>query len=184
MDPFNALSTTVATRKIPLLKEAPPAKVMSCALVTSTDLEMDLDDTKEVTRGADTPSVKMAGRSAMVWGHSVPRDEGRPTPAHQSCPCTRGHGTHLARAPSPRPMIAKEHRSVTPIHPTSGILKLRKATIQYQLVVPSNRSDDNLSLVKHDARVDLTPAARGSSTPRSLPSCQTRLRRVCHSTLC
>jgi hypothetical protein len=34
MDPFNALSTTAATRKIILLKEAPPTKAMSYALVT------------------------------------------------------------------------------------------------------------------------------------------------------
>jgi hypothetical protein len=79
MDPFNALSTAATARKIPLLKEAPPAKVMSCALVASTDLEKDLDAAKEVTRGADVPSVKMAGRSAnspsqpaTVCGHSPP----------------------------------------------------------------------------------------------------------------
>jgi hypothetical protein len=62
MDPFNALSTVVAARKIQPLKEAPPTKVMSCALVTSTDLEKDLDAAKEVTDGAGAPSTKMAGR--------------------------------------------------------------------------------------------------------------------------
>jgi hypothetical protein len=38
MDPYNAQSTTAAARKIPPLKEASLAKVMSCALITSTDL--------------------------------------------------------------------------------------------------------------------------------------------------
>jgi hypothetical protein len=66
MDPFNALSTTATVRKIPPLKEAPPAKVMSRA---STDLEKDLDATKEVTGGAGVPSVKMADWSAShgLW---------------------------------------------------------------------------------------------------------------------
>jgi hypothetical protein len=56
MDPFNALSTVAAARKIPQLKEAPPTKVMSCALVTSTDLEKTLDAEKEVIGGAGAPS--------------------------------------------------------------------------------------------------------------------------------
>jgi hypothetical protein len=43
MNPFNALSTAAAARKIPPLKEAPPAKVMSCALVALADVEKDLD---------------------------------------------------------------------------------------------------------------------------------------------
>jgi hypothetical protein len=79
MGPFNALSTAAAAKKIPPLKEAPPAKVMSCALVASTDLEKDLDAVKEVTRGVGAPSVKMVGRladspgqSAMVCGHLTP----------------------------------------------------------------------------------------------------------------
>jgi hypothetical protein len=38
-----------------------------------------------------------------------------------------------------------------------GILTLRKVTIRRQLVVPSNSNDDDLSLVKHDAQVDLNP---------------------------
>jgi hypothetical protein len=58
----------------------------------------------------------------------------------------------------PRPMIGKEHRSVTPTRPTTGILTLRKVTIRHQLVVPSSSSDDDLSLVKHDARVDHNPS--------------------------
>jgi hypothetical protein len=39
--------------------------------------------------------------------------------------------------------------------PTTGILTLRKVTIRSQLVVPLSNSDDDLPLVKHDARVDL-----------------------------
>jgi hypothetical protein len=66
MDPFNPLSTAAIARKIPPLKEAPPTKVMLCALVTSTDLEKDLDAIKEVTGGADAPSAKMAGRPWFV----------------------------------------------------------------------------------------------------------------------
>jgi hypothetical protein len=71
MDPFSALSTTNATRKIPLLKEAPHAKVMSCALVASTDLEKTLDDMKEVTGGADVPSAKMADQLPWLAGHGL-----------------------------------------------------------------------------------------------------------------
>jgi hypothetical protein len=65
MDPFNALSTATAVRK-----EAPPAKVMSCALVTSTNLEKTLDAAKEVTEGAGGPSAKMAGRPWLVANRS------------------------------------------------------------------------------------------------------------------
>jgi hypothetical protein len=79
MDPFNTLSTTAVTRKIPPLKEASPAKVMSCALVALIDLEEDLDAANEVSGGAGMPSAKMAsrpanylGRLAMVCGHSTP----------------------------------------------------------------------------------------------------------------
>jgi hypothetical protein len=38
-----------------------------------------------------------------------------------------------------------------------GILILRKVTAWCQLMVPSSSSDNDLSLVKHDARVDLNP---------------------------
>jgi hypothetical protein len=162
MDPFNALSTAAAARKIPLLKEAPPAKVMSCALVASTDLEKDLDAAREVTGGVGMPSVKMAsqptnspGRPAMVCGHSAPRDEGRSPPACQGSPYTQGRGMFLARALSPCLMIRKEHRSVMPTRPTMVILTPWKVTVHHQLVVPSSSNDDDLSLVKHDARVDL-----------------------------
>jgi hypothetical protein len=55
-------------------------------------------------------------------------------------------------------MIGKEYRSVTPTHPTTGILTPRKVTAWRQLVVPSSSSDDDLSLVKHDARVDFSPS--------------------------
>jgi hypothetical protein len=117
MDPFNAVSTAAAVRKIPPLKEALPTKVMSCALVVLTDLDKDLATAKEVAGGVGAPSVKMAGRpanspgrSAMVCGHSAPRDEGRPSLVHQGSPCTRGHGTLLAHALSSHPTIGKEHR--------------------------------------------------------------------------
>jgi hypothetical protein len=94
VDPFNALSTTTTTRKIPPLREAPPAKVMSCALVASTDLERAFDAAKEVTGGANVPSAKMAGRPAnspgwsdMVCGHLASHDEGWSPPACQGSPC-------------------------------------------------------------------------------------------------
>jgi hypothetical protein len=154
MDPFNALSTAAAARKIPPLKEAPPAKVMSCAFVASKDLEKDLDAVKEITGGAGTPSAKMAGwpansygQSAMVCGHVTPRDEGQSPLVCQGSRCTRGYGTHLARALSPRPMIRTEHRLVMPTCPTMGILTPRKDTVRHQLVM------------KHDARVDLNPSS-------------------------
>jgi hypothetical protein len=165
MDPLNALSTTTATRKIPPLQEAPHAKDMSCALVASTDLEKDLYAAKEVNRGAGTPSAKMAGwlanspgRPAMVCVNlpPPPRDEGRPSPVRQGSPCTQGYRTRPPRALSHRLMIGKEHRSVMPTRPTVGILTPRMVTIQCQLVVPLSSSDDDLSLVKHDTRVDLS----------------------------
>jgi hypothetical protein len=97
------------------------------------------------------------GRWAMVCGQSVPRDEGRSPTACQGSPCTRGRGTRLTRAFSPHPVIGKEHRSITPTCPATGILTLRKVTIIHQLVVPLSSSDDNLPFVKHDARDDLNP---------------------------
>jgi hypothetical protein len=72
MDPFNALSITAAARKIPPLKEAPPAKVMSSALVASPDLEKNLDAVKEVTGEAGVPLAKMAGRPANSPRRSQP----------------------------------------------------------------------------------------------------------------
>jgi hypothetical protein len=56
-------------------------------------------------------------------------------------------------------MIRKEHRSVTPTRPTTGILTPRKVTIRRQLVVPLSSSDNDLPLVKHDTRVDLNPGS-------------------------
>jgi hypothetical protein len=94
------------------------------------------------------------GQPAMVSGQSVPRDEGRSLPTCQGSPCTQGHGTRPTRALSPHPTIGKEHRSVMPTRPTMGILTLRKVTIRRQLVVPLSSSDDNLPLVKQNARVD------------------------------
>jgi hypothetical protein len=181
MDPFNALSTAVAAMKIPPLKEAPPAKVMSCALVALTDLEKDLHAVKEVTGGASTPSAKMVGRPAghVLWPFT-PRDGGRSPPVHQGSPCSRGRGMYPARALSPRLMIGKEHQLVTPTCPTMGILTPRKVTIRCQHVVPLSSSDDDLPLVKHDTRVDLNsggtrirytqePALMSGSPPPSRP---------------
>jgi hypothetical protein len=143
MDSFNALSTAVVARKVSPLREAPPAKVMSCALVTSTDQDRALDIVKEVTEEAGMPSAKMAsraanspGRPAMVYGHSAPRGEGRSPPVHQGSPCAQGRGTCWVRALSTHPMIGKEHQSVTPSCLTTGLLTLRKVTVWHQLVVP------------------------------------------------
>jgi hypothetical protein len=68
-------------------------KVMSCALVASTNLQKDLDTAKGVTGGASAPSAKMVGRSdrslswsAMVCGQLVPHDEGRSPPTRQGSP--------------------------------------------------------------------------------------------------
>jgi hypothetical protein len=85
-----------------------------------------------------------------------------------------------ARALSPHPRIGKEHRLVMPTRPTMGIRTLRKVTARCQLVVPLNSSDDDLSLLKHDARVDLNssdtrihytqePALMSNSPPLSPP---------------
>jgi hypothetical protein len=93
----------------------------------------------------------------MVCGLSVPCDEESP-PACQGSLCTRGHRTRPICALSPCPTIGKEHRSVMPTCPTTGILTARKVTIRCQLVVPSSNNNDNLPLVKHDAWVDLNPA--------------------------
>jgi hypothetical protein len=178
MYPFNALPTAAAIRKIPPLREAPPTKVMSCALVTSTDLERAIDTAKEVTGGADAPSTKMArqptnspGRLAMVCGHSASCDEGRSQPGRQGSPCARGCGTRPVHGVSPHPTIGKEHQSVMPTHPTMGVLTLRKVTVRRQLVVPSSSNDDDLRLVKNDARVYLNPSGVRIHYTRSRHSC-------------
>jgi hypothetical protein len=54
-------------------------------------------------------------------------------------------------------MIGKEHESITPTHPTTRILTPRKVIVRRQLMVLSSSSDDDLSLVKYDAWVDLKP---------------------------
>jgi hypothetical protein len=105
-----------------------------------------------VGRPANSPS-----RPAMVCGYSPPRDEGRSPPARQGSPYAQGYGMCLVCALSPRPTIEKEHRSVTPTRPTTGVLTPRKVTVRCQLVVPLSSSDDDLPPVKHDARVDLNP---------------------------
>jgi hypothetical protein len=155
---INALSTAAAVRKIPPLKEASPGKVMSCALVTSTDLEKDLDAAKEVTGGVVVSFVKMAGQLPWSAGHGLWPSLPPPPLTMRGSPCTRDRGMCLARALSPRLTIGKEHRSVMPTCPTMGILTQRKVTIRCQLVVPSSSSNDDLSLVKHDSRVDLKPS--------------------------
>jgi hypothetical protein len=48
------------------LKEASPTKVISCVLVTSTDLQKDLDASNEATGGVNVPSAKMAGQPWFV----------------------------------------------------------------------------------------------------------------------
>jgi hypothetical protein len=68
MDPFNTLSTVVAVRMIPPLREASPTKVTSCVLGASTDLEKALDAAEEATGGDDTPSATMAGRPNPLVG--------------------------------------------------------------------------------------------------------------------
>jgi hypothetical protein len=52
-------------------------------------------------------------------------------------------------------MIGKAHHSVMPTRPSTGVLTSKKKTIRRQLVVPSSSNNDDLPLVKHDARVDL-----------------------------
>jgi hypothetical protein len=56
---------------------------------------------------------------------------------------------------SPHPTIRKEHHSVTPMRPSTGVLTLKKITIHHQLVVLSSSNDNDLLLARHDARVDL-----------------------------
>jgi hypothetical protein len=77
-------------------------------------------------------------------------------------------------------MVGKEHRSVTPTRPTTGILTPRKVIVRCQLVVPLSSNDDSLPLLKHDAWVYLNPgsvrirytqepALMSDSPPPSLP---------------
>jgi hypothetical protein len=150
MGPFNTLSTTAAVRMIPPLTEASPTKVTSCALVASTDLVKALDAAKEVTGGAGM-HVSNDVRPAMVGGRTTPLEEGQPSPVRQSSPAAQGHGSRPVRALSPHPMIGKEHSSVTPTCLSTGVLTLKKITIQHQLVVPSRNNDDDIPLMKHDA---------------------------------
>jgi hypothetical protein len=108
MDPFNALSPATAARMIPPLREAPPTKVTSCALVTSTDLEKALDVVKDIIGGVGAPSVimggrpaKSPGRPAAVGGRLTPLEVGQPSPAHQSSPTAQGRGSHPVWCPFP-----------------------------------------------------------------------------------
>jgi hypothetical protein len=149
MDPFNALSTAAAARKIPSLKEAPPTKVISCALVTSTELEKNLDATRDVTGGAGTPMVKMAGHPWFVAIRATVRRAGH----HQRAKIP------LVPEVMERAQLMVFPLVVTPTSPTTGILTPRKVNARRQLEVPSSSSDDDLSLVKHDAWVDLNPGS-------------------------
>jgi hypothetical protein len=67
----NALSTATAMRMIPPLREAPPTKVSSCALVASTALEKALDVAKEVIGGASVPLVMMGDQPAKSPSRSA-----------------------------------------------------------------------------------------------------------------
>jgi hypothetical protein len=107
-------------------------KVTSCALVASTNLEKALGTAKEVTGGADTPSAMMAGRPAIIGGHTTPLEVGQPSPARQSSPAAQGRGSRPIHALSTRSTIGKENRLVMP-----------------------TRSSTSVPLVKHDTQVDL-----------------------------
>jgi hypothetical protein len=73
MKSFNVVSIAAAARTILPLKESSMAKVVSCPIVTSNNLDRVLDDTKDVTRGVGSPSVKMAAsRPAMGFGRLTP----------------------------------------------------------------------------------------------------------------
>ena len=54
--------------------------------------------------------------------------------------------------------MGKEHRTATSTRPTMGLLTPRKVTIQRNLVIDVVDSNDDYSLAKHDARVDLNPS--------------------------
>jgi hypothetical protein len=155
MDPFNALSTAATARMIPPLRETPPAKVTSCMLVASTDLEKVLDTAKEVIEGADAPSATMGGQPATIGGLFTQLEVGQPSPACQSSPAAQGHASHPVRVLSPRPKIGKEQCSVMPMHPSMGVLTPKKITIRRQLVVPSSSSGDDLPLARYDTQIHL-----------------------------
>jgi hypothetical protein len=115
--------------------------------------------------GAGAPSVTMGGRPAKspgrlttVGGRLTPLDVGQLSPAWQSSPAAQDRGSHPICALSPDLMIRKEHHSVTPTCPSTGVLTLKKITIRRQLVVLSSSSDDDLPLPMHDDRVDLNPS--------------------------
>jgi hypothetical protein len=85
----------------------------------------------------DRPTERLRCRKGSHWRsrHAIGED-GRlvgpglwPIVPRDGSPSTQGRGTHLARALSPHPTIGKDHRLVTPTHPTTGILTPRKVTI-------------------------------------------------------
>jgi hypothetical protein len=65
MESFNVVSTAATVRAMMSLKES-LVKVTSYTLITSSDSEKVLDMTKDVTRGASTPSAKMGGRLTNI----------------------------------------------------------------------------------------------------------------------
>jgi hypothetical protein len=134
------------------------------------------------------PSTMMGGRPAMslgrpaaVGGRLTPLEVGQTSPARQGSPVAQGCGSRPVHALSPRLTIGKEHRSVTPTHPSTGVLTPKKISIRHQLVVLSSNSDDDLPLARHDAQVDHNssgvrmrykrePALVSDSPPQSPPS--------------
>jgi hypothetical protein len=128
MESYNVISTTATVRTIPPLKES-PMKVTSCTLVASSDLHKALDVTKDVTRGAGSPSAKMGGRPAnldgcltMGFGRSTPPplEVGHPAPVRDASLHAHGRGLRPTSGLSPHPTIRKEHRSVTLMPPIQG----------------------------------------------------------------
>jgi hypothetical protein len=97
------------------------------------------------------PSVMMGGRPAkshgqptIVGGRLTPIELGQPSPTCQSSPTAHGRGSRPVRALSPHLMIGKEHRSVMPTHPFTGVLTPKKITIRCHMVVRSSSCEDPL----------------------------------------
>jgi hypothetical protein len=117
---------------------------------------------EEVIGGAGTSSVMMAGwpakspgRPATVGGRLTHFKVCQPSVVHQSFPAVQDRSSRPVCVLSPSTTIGKEHCSVMPTRPSMGVLTLKKITIRCQLVVPSSSSDNNLPLVRYDARVNL-----------------------------
>jgi hypothetical protein len=123
MNPFNALSIAATVRKILPLKEASPAKVMSCALIASIDIQKDLDATKEVTGGAGAPSTKMASRPA--------NSPGRPWFVANQSPVKRVDHHQRAKVP---PVLEVMERAQLVVFPL--VRRLGRGTDRSRLHVP------------------------------------------------